>query len=135
MRGNAFPDSVWKVKWQPFRNLLCYLGNLSIKSFIIRCMSQAGEVVKRTLSNTKSTFKLPNLIPEKKTRSLLENLLKIHHIHNGYSILSNFSVKTQQPGLLGPVPFCSISKLFYIRRPPKSSNFDYKCVINSLLSL
>ncbi|GBM20834.1 hypothetical protein AVEN_108276-1 [Araneus ventricosus] len=27
LRGNAFADSLWKVKWQPFRNLLCYLGS------------------------------------------------------------------------------------------------------------
>ncbi|GBN53449.1 hypothetical protein AVEN_112794-1 [Araneus ventricosus] len=26
LRGNAFADNLWKVKWQPFRNLLCYLA-------------------------------------------------------------------------------------------------------------
>ncbi|GBO13819.1 hypothetical protein AVEN_210901-1 [Araneus ventricosus] len=26
LRGNAFANSLWKVKWQPFRNFLCYLG-------------------------------------------------------------------------------------------------------------
>ncbi|GBN13740.1 hypothetical protein AVEN_226961-1 [Araneus ventricosus] len=25
LRGNAFADSLWKVKWQPFRNFFCYL--------------------------------------------------------------------------------------------------------------
>ncbi|GBN19971.1 hypothetical protein AVEN_149226-1 [Araneus ventricosus] len=26
LRGNAFAKSLWKVKWQSFRNLLFYLG-------------------------------------------------------------------------------------------------------------
>ncbi|GBM69180.1 hypothetical protein AVEN_91762-1 [Araneus ventricosus] len=39
LRGNAFMDSLWKVKWQPFCNLLCYLG-----SYLPVCFAVQKEV-------------------------------------------------------------------------------------------
>ncbi|GBL75645.1 hypothetical protein AVEN_154960-1 [Araneus ventricosus] len=41
---NVFTDSLWKVKWQPFRNLLCYLGPDEKLFFLLVCNELARQV-------------------------------------------------------------------------------------------
>ncbi|GBN58264.1 hypothetical protein AVEN_137153-1 [Araneus ventricosus] len=42
LRGNVFADSLWKVKWQPFRNILCCLDY--VETFA--CLLSSSSVLK-----------------------------------------------------------------------------------------